>query len=127
MEWTTPASIQEQLQRYWDSGRFLSAESSLNYPLKLRFRKPDGKALSVHFDEVRQWIQELEAGSKSRLGFGYEIEWKKIQHRSLGHNRVPAGILIPTEDDALRLIGRKRESERFWRLAEESTKRFPAL
>lgn len=129
MDWTTPAAIQQQIQRYWDSGRLLSAGpgNQLTFPLKLRFKRPDADALSERFDEVRKWIRDLEDASKARLGFGYEIEWREIHHRSLGHNRIPAGILLPVQDDALRLIGKKREAERFRNLAEESIKRFPAL
>ncbi|HEY3455802.1 MAG TPA: Wadjet anti-phage system protein JetD domain-containing protein [Bryobacteraceae bacterium] len=129
MDWTAPATIKQQIQRYWDSGRLLSADpgNQLTFPLKLRFKRPDASALSERFDEVRKWIRELEDGSKAKLGFGYEIEWREIHHRSLGSNRVPAGILLPAEEDALRLIGKKREAVQFRNLAEESIKRFPAL
>ena len=129
MDWTAPATIKQQIQRYWDSGRLLSADpgNQLTFPLKLRFKRPDASALSERFDEVRKWIRELEDGSKAKLGFGYEIEWREIHHRSLGHNRIPAGILISAEDDALRLIGRKRDAGRFRQLVKETIAHFPAL
>jgi hypothetical protein len=129
MDWTTPAAIQQQIQRYWDSGRLLGVGpgNQLTFPLKLRFKRPDSSALSERFDEVRKWIRDLEDGSKARLGFGYEIEWREIHHRSLGHNRVPAGILLLSKDDALLLISKKPEVERFRKLAEESIRRFPVL
>jgi len=34
------------------------------YPLRLRFRKPTSKELAEDFNRVRDWIAELEAGSR---------------------------------------------------------------
>ncbi len=129
MEWTTPADIKAQLQRYWDEGRLLSAAlaSEPLFPLTLRFRKPDAKAMAEHFDEVRGWIRRLEEGSRAKQSFGYDIEWEEIRHRQLGRNNVPAGVVVPGEDDALRVIGRTREAANFRRLAEMTLAAFPAL
>ncbi len=129
MEWTTPADIKAQLQRYWDEGRLLSAAlaSEPLFPLILRFRKPDAKAMAEHFDEVRGWIRRLEEGSRAKQSFGYDIEWEEIRHRQLGRNNVPAGVVVPGEDDALRVIGRTREAANFRRLAEMTLAAFPAL
>ena len=57
-EWTTPADLRRQIQRHWDSGRLLAA--GVAFPLELRLKGPDTRALSDRFDEVRQWIRELE-------------------------------------------------------------------
>ncbi len=129
MEWTTPAAIRQQVERFWESGRLLRTgrEGQLVFPLKLRFRKPDAAALSDRFDEVRKWIKDLEEGSKAKRDFGYEIQWAQIKHRTLGYNRVPAAIILPTEDDATRLIGKQSDANCFERLVEESISRFPAL
>ena len=97
------------------------------YPLAMKFRKPDVRALSERFDDVRQWIKTLESAQKSVQGFGYEIEWTQINHRQLGRNRLPTGARIDTEQDALRLIGKRQDAERFSRLAAMSLARFPGL
>jgi len=129
MEWTTPADLKAQLQRYWDDGRLLSAALAGEplFPLTLRLRKPDARAMAERFDEVRGWIRGLEEGSRARQSFGYDIEWEEIRHRQLGRNNVPVKVLVPGEDDALRMIGRTRQAADFRRFAEMTFAAFPAL
>ena len=127
--WTTPADIKRQLEICWNRGQMLRAPlvgESL-FPLPLQLRRPDRKAVSDRFDEVRRWIRELEEGSKARQGFGYEIEWTEIHHQQLGRNRVPLRVLLPTEHDALCLVGRSLEAERFRTLTEATLACFPTL
>jgi hypothetical protein len=127
--WTTPADIREQLDRCWSQGRLLAPalDGSTLFPLPLRFKRPDANALSERFDEVRTWIRTLEEASRARQGFGYDIVWAETNHRQLGRNRVPAGVVVSTEADALRLIGKSRQAERFQTLAETTLKTFPSL
>lgn len=127
--WTTPADVKAQLDGLWRQGRMLAAplRGERLFPLALRLRRPDAKALSERFDEVRAWIRALDDGSAARQGFGYAIEWAEINHRQLGRNRVPAGIAVPTEHDALRLIGKSRHAERFRSLAGLTLRSFPTL
>ncbi len=129
MDWTTPSDIQIQLERYWTSGKIAAARfrgMSL-FPLVLKLKTPPTKILAERFDEVRSWIRELETASKARVGFGYEIEWASRNYRQLGHNMVPARIVVPSESDALRLLGKTAQSECFKRLAETSLAAFPRL
>ena len=89
-DWSTLADLRGQLERYWDSGRLLAAplrDESL-FPLELRLRGPDTRACSERFNEVRQWIRELESDSR------YQIDWVEINHRVLGRNRIPGRILV---------------------------------
>ena len=129
MDWTTAADIKHQLHRYWSREQMLAGTTDGKplFPLSLRFRKPDARALSERFDDVRRWIRDLEEGSKEKQGFGYQIEWTGINHRQLGHNRVPGGVSVPTEYDAFRLLNKSQEANRFRKLAEGSCKRFPSL
>jgi hypothetical protein len=129
LPWTSPADIKTQLQRLWNQGRMLAARlnGETLFPLTLRLRVPDAKALSERFDEVRKWIRALEDASRAGQGFGYDIVWAEINHRQLGRNRVPAGISVPTEFDALRLIGKGRHVERFQSLADATLTDFPTL
>jgi hypothetical protein len=128
-DWTTPADIRNDVQRLWDRGNILAARlgGAPVFPYMPRFRKPDSRDLAERFDDVRKWIRALETGSKAAQGQGYEIEWTEINHRQLGRNRVPARIGVPTEADALRLIGRIQEAKRFSALADAMLTRFPAL
>jgi hypothetical protein len=118
-DWTTPADLRGQLLRYWENGRMLSGENL--FPLELRLRRPDTRALSERFDEVRQWIRELERGR------GYEIHWVEINHRQLGRNRIPARIVVPGEREALELIGKSEDAMDFRALAQRTLAAFPDL
>jgi hypothetical protein len=129
MEWTGPEDVMAQLVRLWNRGRFLATNAGRPelFPLRLRLRGPDAKALGNRFDEVRSWIRSLEEGSRTRRGFGYEIEWADLNHRQLGRNRLPDRISVPTEADALKLIGREKEARRFQDLAQITIAMFPTL
>ena len=118
-EWTTPADLRRQVQRHWDSGRLLAA--GVAFPLELRLKGPDTRALSDRFDEVRHWIRELERESR------YRIEWREINHRLLGRNQVPARIVVPGEQEALELIGRTDDAARFRALAAGTLEKLPEL
>ena len=129
MNWTQPDDIKHQLERRWQRGQILAArlKDEALFPLQLILKKPDAKALSDHFNAVRLWIQSLIKGSKTQRGFGYEIEWRTVKHRVHGRNRIPTAVVIPTQDDALRLIGKTRAVQRFDSLSEMTLARFPAL
>jgi hypothetical protein len=128
-EWTTPADMKNELQRHWDRGRILKArlEGTPFFPRALRFRRPDTAALAARFDEVRQWIRALEDGSKAARGFGYDIEWREINHRQLGRNRLPAGIRVASELDAFQLIGTGGQARRFTAQTSAILQQFPML
>jgi hypothetical protein len=113
----------------WKRGKILSARvtNETLFPLKLSMRRPDANAMGQSFEAVRGWIRELEENSRSGRGFGYEIEWADVNHRQLGRNRMPNRASVPTESDALRLIGKEREGRRFMELAQATTAKFPAL
>jgi hypothetical protein len=128
-DWTTPLTIHAQLMRLWNSGRFLAAHISgvAMFPMTFNVRQPDSATLGAQFDAVRRWIRQLEEGSKSGKGYGYAIEWREINHRQLGRNRLPAQVVLQDESDALRLIGRVADMRRFDQLAAATLHVFPAL
>jgi hypothetical protein len=127
--WTTPGAIRAQLQRFWDDGRMLSARlhGEALFPLELRLRQPGVAELGEQFDAVRSWIKALEAGSKAGAGHGYDIVWREINHRQLGRNRIPDRVVLASEDDALRLLGRQADARRFDQLAAATLDAFPQL
>jgi hypothetical protein len=127
--WTTPGAIRAQLITIWDDGRMLSARlrGDALFPLALRLRQPGPADLGGQFDAVRSWIRSLEAGSKAATGHGYDIVWRDINHRQLGRNRVPDRIVVETEADALRLLGRAADARGFDQLAALTLGAFPQL
>ena len=121
--WTTPADLRRQVRRHWDSGRLLAAclKGESLFPLELRLRAPDTRALSERFEEVRQWIRELESECR------YRIEWREVNHRLLGRNRVPARVVVAAEREALELIGKTDDAARFRSLAAVTLEKLPEL
>ncbi|EAR21568.1 DUF3322 domain-containing protein [Nitrococcus mobilis] len=108
MSWTTPAELRAQVTRLWERGEILRARLSGEplFPLRLRLRRPSAREIADHFGEVGDWIRRLQAGSREQRGAGYAIEWRRINHRVHGANRLPDSISVPSEHDALTLIGR---------------------
>jgi hypothetical protein len=128
-DWTTPNDLAEQVLRVWTKGRILAARMAGEplFPLALRLRRPDTRAYGEHFEKVRNWIRVLEEGARARRGFGYDIEWTEINHRQLGRNRIPDRVAVPTEADALKLIGMEKEAARFEQLRQSTERGFPTL
>jgi hypothetical protein len=123
--WTTPADLRAQVQKLWDKGRLLAdplREDSI-FPLRLTLRGPSSAELSEHFDTVRNWIGDLQAGQ----GRGYRIAWREVRHRIIGSNALPETVWIDTLENALGLIGKGREAERFQGLVAQTRQRQPAL
>jgi hypothetical protein len=141
-DWTSPSELAAQVERLWQRGLLLADRlraptterqvldtlpTGLRFPLVLRLKRPGAKALADEFGSVRDWIAELQAASREQRGFGYDITWTSINHRQLGPNRVPSGILVPTPTDALRLIGHLETASTFDTLALATVERFPGL
>jgi hypothetical protein len=128
-DWTTPTDLADQVLRVWTKGRILAARVTGEplFPLALRLRRPDSRAYGAHFEKVRNWIRALEEGARPRRGFGYDIEWTEINHRQLGRNMIPGRVAVPTEADALKLIGMKKEAARFDQLRQSTERGFHIL
>lgn len=130
--WTTPEQIRAQVQRVWDDGRLLAARLDADadaalFPMTLNLRQPTANALSEQFDAVRHWIRQLEEGGKPVKANGYEIVWREINHRQLGRNKLPAQVALASAGDALRLLGRQADAQRFDQLTGVALEAFPQL
>lgn len=110
MSWTTPADLRAQVLKLWDKGALLAgmAGGTPLFPRRLTFKRPTSAELAQRFDEVRDWIAGL--NSKKKL---YRVVWRDVNHRVLGPNSVPDEVWIDTLEDALGLIGKSRDAERF--------------
>lgn len=129
MSWTTPAELRAQVARLWERGDMLRARLTGEplFPLRLRLRRPSSREVADRFGEVGDWIRCLQAGSREQRGAGYAIEWRRINHRVHGTNRVPDSVTVPSERDALSLIGRTAQAEQFQALVTTTLERFPSL
>lgn len=127
--WSTPDDIRNRVRREWDSGRILAAmlDGEAVFPLRIPLKKPNTQALSEHFELARQWIAGLAAASREQTGTGYQLEWREVNHRQLGRNRIPVAAILESERDGLALIGKQRDAARFRAIAATIAGNFPAL
>jgi hypothetical protein len=129
LNWSTPESLRAQVQRLWDRGRLLShlvGEAS-PFPMRLTFKGPSSGEVSERFDEARAWIARLKEGEKAGASAGYRLAWREVQHRVLGANSLPAEAWVDTLDDAVAMIGRRREAERFRAIVARTNAEQPQL
>jgi len=123
VSWTDRSALRDQLQRAWDRGKLLAetvtGESS--FPQRLTLKTPTSAQMADDFDAVRAWIAELRALPH------YRIEMHERRHRVLGVNQVPSAVWVDTLDDALVILGKRREFERFSALVERIRIRRPEL
>jgi hypothetical protein len=124
MTWTTPADLKAQVRKLWDRGLLLAslASGEAIFPRRLTLRGPDSRELSERFPEVRTWIAQLSAEAGP-----YRIEWRRVNHRVLGTNELPAAIWIDQLSDALGLIGKRRAADQFASLVELTREQQPDL
>ncbi|WP_026611135.1 DUF3322 domain-containing protein [Methylocaldum szegediense] len=123
MTWTTPADLRAQVQKLWDKGLILAslAGGETVFPRRLTLKGPSSSELTDRFDQVRSWIADLRRGSH------YRVVMREVRHRVLGANQIPDEIWVDTLDDALALIGKRRDAERFAHVAATTRNRRPAV
>jgi hypothetical protein len=124
MKWTAPADLKAQVQKLWERGRLLAAlaDGEELFPRRLSLKGPISRELAERFTEVRDWIARLDGEAKH-----YRVVWRSVNHRILGENRVPAEVWIDSLEDALGLIGRRRDAERFAAQVSLTRQRRPEL
>lgn len=127
--WSAPDDIVAGVRKLWDSGTLLAArlDGRALFPYELRLRQPNTAEMGAQFDAVRRWIAALVSAARPERAYGYELAWREINHRQLGRNSIPVAAVIPTEADALRLIGRAGDGRRFDQLAAATFEAFPVL
>lgn len=120
--WSTTADIKAAVQREWDSGRLLlarvpGARGGTEFPFAVRLRRPGSRDLAAQFDQAQRWAAALGCD-------GYRLEHSSLAHRALGAQTLPARAWLDSPADALRLIGRTRDAQRFDRLLADTPPQF---
>ncbi|MEO5831838.1 MAG: DUF3322 domain-containing protein, partial [Nakamurella sp.] len=123
MNWSTPADLRAQVQRWWASGELLAsaAGGGAPFPRRLSCKAPVSGEMVSGFDAVRRWSAELCGMPHVR------IVMRDFRHAVLGRNAIPAAAWVDTLDDALAIVGKKREAQRYLGLYETIRTRQPAL
>ncbi len=124
MNWTSPADLADTLRRKWQRGLFLRAylEDEPLFPLRLPIKHPNTGELGDSFAEAREWLQQLEAAAR-----GYGLEYREVNHRQLGRQKIPVAAIFNHEADALGVIGKNKEAEKFRRISGEIITACPKL
>ncbi len=119
--WTGNKQLLEQLKRWWDSGKLLGLYFAGDevFPLRLKMKVPNSRQLSEEFDAVRSWIADLQQQTILR------IDYKTIEHRQLGKNSVPAAAWLDNLQDAIKLLHKQREYQKFVNLVELTITQIP--
>ncbi len=123
MEWTTPRELKAQLTRLWDRGALLRPllTEEARFPLRLSVKAPTSAELTDNFVAVRAWTAALVGMPAIR------IEWREVHHRVHGLQRLPQRIWIDSLDDALGVLGKRRDAERLKQLSELTRMTIPTL
>ena len=123
MSWTTPVELRAQVQRLWERGELLRAAVSdaPTWPLRLSLKIPSAAELSERFEAVRAWVRDVADAPPLR------IEWRDWNHRVQGLQRLPAAVWLDSLPDALALIGKARQAQRFKALWQHTAAAQPAL
>lgn len=129
MNWTSPDDIRAQARKLWDKGRILASlqDHEPLFPLRLTLKGPGSRELSEQFDAVRTWIGQLQDAARSEARPRFRLVMREVKHRVIGGNAIPDEIWIDSLDDALALIGKRREAQKFQTLLEQTRRRHPAL
>ena len=129
MNWTTSESIAEQILKLWNRGDILAARitGEMLFPLELRVKRPTPGEVTSRFGEVQDWVHALSKGDREIRGFGFELRYEALRNKVQGTNELPVVAIIPSELDALLLIRREAEADRFEHLAKITLARFPTL
>lgn len=123
MSWTTPLDLKSQLFRLWERGELprLLVTGEAGFPLRLVLKGPSSSEVTDRFEAVRGWTAELATVPHIR------IEWREVRHRVQGLQRLPEQIWIDRIDDALTLLGKRRDAEQLSRLVDVTRTTVPAL
>lgn len=121
--WTTPDEVVAQVLKIWERGEILTSfvSGTAVFPRRLRFRVPSANDLRDHFAAVRDWIQETMSIPCCR------VELRSFRHGVLGHNSVPQEIWIDSAEEAVKLIKKEQETQRFLHMVEVTRRVEPLL
>ncbi len=123
MTWTGPKELKVQLARQWARGELLrdAVTNSARFPLRLPLKTPTPADITARFAEVRAWAGELAAADKFR------VEWQEVRHRIQGTQRIPVCVWVDSFNDALTILGKRKDWEQFQTLVDNTRQMLPPL
>ena len=97
--------LHKQLKRNWDQYRVHRdwiCDGDL-FPIHLSLGKITDKQLLHDYDAVRRWVAEVEKRFSKHSGI--DIEYQDVQFKTMGRQRLPVGLCIPTADGLASYLG----------------------
>jgi len=126
VKWTTPAALKKQLERYWNKGALCSASVKDDglFPLRLSLRQPSAKVMLDAFGALQDWVRSIQYFADQHA---LKILWSDINHRHLGHQKMPLALLLETPEQAAIVLGKRKTLQCFGRLYRQTIKCCPEL
>ncbi len=123
MNWSTPADLRAQVQKWWDRGELLSSlvTGESLFPRRLSLKGPTSAEMADQFDQVRAWIGAIREMRHCR------IEMREVRNRVIGANALPQEVWIESPLDAFALIGKQPGAALFAAVVETTREREPKL
>ena len=123
MSWTTANELRAQVARLWERGLILHSvfEEEKLFPKRLVLKGPKSADLTHAFSQVRTWCDDILQIRHIRFVF------REVNHRVTGTNSYPSEAWLDTPEDAVALLGKRKEWDRFLRIIETTRKRQPDL
>lgn len=123
--WSTIGDARKRLGGRWERGYFLARITQADlFPLSVSLSGPTPAQVSERFARVQEWIHHLRGAEKWQ---GVTIQWREINSRVVGRNRIPRALLIESLDTLANFIGKRAELALFRTAAQRITAVFPAL
>ncbi|MEJ8849066.1 Wadjet anti-phage system protein JetD domain-containing protein [Variovorax rhizosphaerae] len=122
MNWTQSADLRGQVLKLWERGDLLSSMATGEplFPRRLQLRTPTSAEMTDRFDAVRAWSRDIRAS-------GCRVVMREFRHRVLGDNALPQEAWVDSMEEALALIGKRKEGQRFATLVAVTQSRQPLL
>ena len=128
--WTRPEEVKEQLRTKWQRGTYLRsrAEGVPWEPVRVRLKGPSAKDLLENTTETLAWIEGMRSWSVGgRGGPRCRIEDRVVRNRSLGHNEVPAYVVLDTIEMLAALVDRRGDVAKVDQILALTSERRPDL
>jgi len=85
---------------------------------------PPAKVMLDAFADLQDWVKSMEGfAGKHAL----QLEWRVVNHRSLGKQRLPGALLLDNPEQAAMLIGRCQSLRLFGKLYKATLMQLPEL
>lgn len=103
--WTTPDDIAAKVRRRWNDGSLLRtyADGEHFNSIEVPIRGPKPAQIGDDIAAARDWVAALDVGRRDDTR--YELEWKSVGGRQIGHNRLPVRAVITSHEQAWSLLG----------------------